>query len=59
MHFSQHNLLALTTVRKVQTLSAAAHDAYYCGHHPAEDLPPATSERERVAGILSALGLWV
>ena len=57
MHFSQHNLLALTIARKVQTLSAAAHDAYYCGYHPDEDLPPATSER--VTGILSALGLWV
>ena len=54
MHFSQHNLPALT-VRKVQTLSAAARDAYYCGYYPGEDLPPATSER--VAGILSALGL--
>ena len=57
MHFSQHNLPALTTVRKVQTRSTAAHDAYYRGYHPGEDFPPATSER--VAGILSALGLWV
>ena len=57
MHFSQHNLLALTTVREVQTLSAAARDAYYHGYHPGKDLPPATSKR--VAGILSALGLWV
>ena len=57
MHFSQHNLPALTIVRKVQTLSAAACDAYYHGYHPGEDLPPATSER--VAGILSSLGLWV
>ena len=57
MHFSQHNLPALITVRKVQALSAAACDAYYPGYHPGEDLPPAASER--VAGILSALDLWV